>query len=399
MRKIIAILILTLVTGWFISRVLYPAGQPLTHGFAAYYTAGRLLQKNQTSAAVYDPAYFRPLTEADTHYRASDIYNANPPTTSLMLWPLSFLPVETARFIWTLLNALMLWGGVALLIWAFVRAPSPAQVATLFSLAMLFQPAIDNIRWGQAYLLIFLLLAIVTVSWQNQRDRWGAFALASTLVLKPAGFMLIPLFLWQRRWRFVIWTIIVAGIIWLITLPFFPIAMWRRYLELLQQVTASPESCATAYQTTRSLLCRLFIFNDAWSPSPVANLPRLARTLFAGLAVSTLVAAFLQNKYNQTAALMSLMAWSLIFAPLGEQYHHAVMLIPVIWLVITWQQKRLPNRFGQICLAAAIILYLLPVEVGRAQFEGWQVIFAYPRLYAAWFTLLAIYTTTGSKQQ
>lgn len=340
----------------------------------------------QFSAQVYDPAYFRPIVRADSHQQADDIYNANPPTTSLLLWPLSFVSIENARLIWTLTNALLLFGGLALLLFAFSPRPTLPITTLLASLGMLFQPALENIKLGQAYLLIFALLSLSVAAWSKwgKADPLGGIALALALILKTVGWALLPVLLWQRQWQRLIWTAGVTGIILIMTLPLFPLPLWQKYGQLLTETSRSTATCAAAYQTARSLLCRLFVFDPTWSQAPLANLPWLASLLLISLALLTLGIILTFSRRDETQALVAALAWGVIFAPLGEQYHHTVMLIPLSWLILHWSRL---NRFSRICLVAAVCLYILPFP---GQYGDWTPL-AYPRLYGAWLTLAALF--------
>jgi hypothetical protein len=383
---------------WFVTQTLIPASRTLTHGFGAYYSAARLLRTGQFSAHVYDPAYFRLLVRSDSRQQADDIFNANPPTTSLMLWPLSFVSIEQARLIWTLSNAAMLFGGLVLLTWAFTLQPRLPTFALLVSLGMLFQPAQENIKLGQAYLLIFLFLSIAVAAWSRVglpevsrlkfADSLGGVVLALALVLKTAGWALLLLLAWQKRWRTLVWTAGFAGAVLLLTLPLFPPPLWQRYGQLLGETNSSTATCAPAYQTTRSLLCQLFVFAPPWSQSPVINLPWLALVFFISLAVLTLLANFWLARRDPTPALTAIIAWGVIFAPLGEGYHHTVMLIPLSWLVSHWTALDRFSRFG---LVAAACLYFIPFALPSDWQSGRWVLLAYPRLYGAWLTLLLLY--------
>jgi hypothetical protein len=390
-------LITLIVFIWFAGQVLYPASLTLTHGFAAYYSAARLLKIGQFSAQVYEPAYFRPIVRADSHDQADDIYHANPPTTSLMFWPLSFLSIEKARVSWIIANAAMLFGGLALLTLTFAPQPDLPTFALLALLAMLFQPVLENIRLGQAYLLIFLLLTLVGVAGSKigrlTPARWaisiGGLALALALIFKTAGWALLPLLAWQKRWQALAWVTGFVGLIGLLTLPLFPPSLWLAYGQLLRETSNSPAVCATAYQTTRSLLCHLFVFDSTWSPSPLAHLPWLASSLFVGLALISLGLNFRLAMPQPVWAFMATLAWGVIFAPLGEQYHHTVMLIPLSWLVIHWQSL---NKASRITLMLAFCLYFLPLPPNTSSWQngGWAWL-AYLRVYGAGLALLSLY--------
>jgi hypothetical protein len=255
---------------------------------------------------------------------------------------------------------------------------------------MLFQPAIENIRLGQAYLLIFFLLAIAVSAWSKKQALPGGAALALALILKLAGWALLPLLVWQKQWRYLAWTGGIAGVILLLTLPLFPPIIWQRYWQLLNQANNSTATCAAAYQTTRSLLCHLFVFDPLWSHSPLVNLPWLATALLMTLALFTLILNFNLSRYNPTLAFSAAIAWGVIFAPLGEQYHHTVMLIPLSCLLINWSTL---NKLSQVTLLAAVCLYLLPLPPNQLQWQlGWWVLLAYLRLYGAWLILICLYS-------
>jgi len=384
-RNVILYSVTGLIAFWFVTQTLYPASQTLTHGFGAYYSAARLLRTGQFSAQVYDPTYFRPIVRADSRQQADDIYHANPPTTSLMLWPLSFLSIENARLIWTVVNAVLLFGGLILLLFTFSPRPTLPVLALLASLGMLFQPALENIRLGQAYLLIFALFSIAVTAWSKlaKSNPLGGAALALALVLKTAGWALLPVLIWQRRWRRLFWTVSVIGVILVMALPLFPPPVWQRYGQLLTETGSSAATCAAAYQTTRSLLCHLFVFDPVWSQTPLINLPWLAVILLISLALLTLGFILTFARRNEPLALIAALAWGVIFAPLGEQYHHTVMLIPLSWLILHWDRL---NNFNRGCLITAVCLYLLPLPG-----QNGLILLAYPRLFGAWLTLAALY--------
>jgi hypothetical protein len=137
-------------------------------------------------------------------------------------------------------------------------------------------------------------------------------------------------------------------------------------------------------------LCHLFVFDPLWSHSPLINLPWLAMVLWMSLALFTLFFTLYFSRHHPTLAFSAAIAWGVIFAPLGEQYHHTVMLIPLGYLLINWPSL---NKFSQITLLAAICLYLLPLPPNQLQWQlgGW-VLLAYLRLYGAWLILISLYS-------
>jgi hypothetical protein len=84
-----------------------------------------------------------------------------------------------------------------------------------------------------------------------------------------------------------------------------------------------------------------------------------------------------------------MIAWGVIFAPLGEGYHHTVMLIPLSWLVIHWSALDWLSRLGLLAVACFYFIPFAPYPPDW-QSSGWALL-AYPRLYGAWLTLLLLY--------
>jgi alpha-1,2-mannosyltransferase len=390
--RLLAALSLLVALG-FAARVVYPSSRQLTHGFAAYYSASRLLWAGRLTEKVYDPAYFRPIVRQDSQGQADDIFNANPPTMALLLGPLGLLPAAAARFAWSWTNLLLMAAGLLLLVWATGRLRTDAVWLVLLA-AMLFRPAVANFRLGQAYIALFFLLALATAALIRGRDSLAGLALAPPLILKTSGWPLLPLLAWQRRWKALAGLAAGSAAALLLTLPLAPPAMWPAYLSLLADVTGSPLVCVTAYQTTRSFLCRLFVYQPEIAPTPWLDAPWLATAILLLLAVLALLAVLRLSARSHPLAFVATVAWSVLFAPLGEEYHHVLLLIPLAWLLAP-PAGYAPGRFGQAAVAIAIILYALPLTSGGSQ--GWAIWLAYPRLWGGWLLFLALLDASRSR--
>lgn len=381
LKSLTLYMITTAVAVWFVSRVVYPASTGLTHGFGAYYSAARLLQSGQLDERIYDPAYFRPIVQGDSHGQADDIYNANPPTTTLLLWPLSFFSIQTARLLWTIANGVILFVGLAYLVFSLAASARAPRLAGLLSLSMLFPPVLDNFHYGQAYIVIFFLLTVAVVTQRQQRPQFSGISLALALLLKMTGVGLIPVLVWRRCWRPLAWLFGMMGLTLLMLWPFWPPAIWQQFWQTLQETANSPQACTPAYQTLRSLLCQLFIDAPPWSRAPLLHSPQLVWFLFTAFSGLTLWINLRLSQQNLTLALIAAVVWGVMVAPLGEQYHHTVMLLPLGWLLIRWQYLR---ALGRVMVLTALGLYLLPLPN-----SGW-IVLAYPRVYAVWLVWFSL---------
>jgi hypothetical protein len=91
------------------------------------------------------------------------------------------------------------------------------------------------------------------------------------------------------------------------------------------------------------------------------------------------------------AAAAALIAWGVLFAPLGEEYHQVVMLVPIIWLIGSWWSGYPIARVSLIFVMIALILYIVPFPLNHPRLQqGWLALLAYPRLYAAWLVWLSL---------
>ena len=206
-------------TVWFTARVVAPQAGRLTHGFGAYYSASRLLATGSYTERVYDHEYFQALVRADSEGEAADIW-LNPPTTTFLLLPLAGLPIRVTRAVWTGLNVFLLFGGLAMLIRTFAPGAPLAVWLLVFTIAMLFRPVIANFVFGQAYILVFLLLVIAVVGLYRHRDVAGGLSLGLALGLKMVGWPLALLLLMLRRWRYLA---VFAGTVALLVLVSLPL--------------------------------------------------------------------------------------------------------------------------------------------------------------------------------
>ena len=123
-------------------------------GFAAYYTAARLVRVGDGGSRFYDDTWFGGQVSAFVP-GVKDIYNANPPTTSMIMLPLSWADYATARTIWIVLSIIMLTATLLLIV---RETGMSGPVVPLFvSVALLCEPLAANMRQGQVYIALLML--------------------------------------------------------------------------------------------------------------------------------------------------------------------------------------------------------------------------------------------------
>jgi hypothetical protein len=377
--------------------VVVPASRnPNTNGFAAYYTASRvLLETHRDLRRVYDNPWFQRRIDGFGFERVLDIYNIQPPTMSLMFVPVAWMSPARARIVW-IVCSVVLWGsGLALLArtLALGRRGGADLWLRLAALTTAYIPLTDNLRQGQCYaLLFFLLCAVVHFALHPKAERaWLAgVPLGLMLVLKMAGVWFWPFLLVARRWGVLSAAAVTALAVTIFAAPVIDGEAWRRFFQELPRLASDPIRYVAAYQTVTSLTGHLFVFDARWNPKPVANLRPLAIGLsLIVTAVALGVSARLQRLATEDRDARTL-SWGLLtalcvsLAPIAEGYHY-LLVLPALVVALWWATQRGVSRIAWAVLLAAILLLVVPPRIygSHRLRSGWLALLAYPRLYGA----------------
>jgi hypothetical protein len=258
------------------------------------------------------------------------------------------------------------------------------------ALLVLFQPAREEVRLGQAYAL--LLLGEVALLWAYlaRRERTAGLLLGLLLSVKTAGLLLPALLLARRRWRALGWTLLAVALVIGLSLPWLGPAAWRTYAGLLPGFGARPELAVTAYQDLPGLVWHLLRPDPRWNSAPVLAAPRLAAALAIALPLTLMAATFLvtwrADPRCRRADALAFAAWmtlTIILSPVSEDYHHTLLLAPIAILLAYWRDAR-PGRPALIALAFGVALIGAPLPYkDPALSAGARALLAYPKLYGA----------------
>lgn len=368
--------------------IVLPAARANTHGFAAYYAAAYLLTHTpQNMEHVYDNDWFAAQISSVGIPGVYDIFNIQPPTMSLMLLPVVFLPPGTARWIWILQSLGLLLGGLVLLARA-LRLPLQCGV-WIFPICLLYTPVTETLQYGQAYLLLFCLVCLLVWALLQNKDSVAGIALGSMLMLKSAAVWLWPLLLLKQRGRALLWACAMAASIGIISLPLIGVKTWRAYIGLLPQLARAPERPVTAYQTVTSLWGHLMVFDAKWNPSPLVNWPLPATVLTVTVLIITLVLSAhwsqLKGDPLETQALSLALFLSLVVTntPFAEGYHY-VLVLPAVLIAGWWAWQAKPGWKHWAILAMVTFLLGAPLPYKSPGLTaGWLALVAYPRVYGA----------------
>jgi hypothetical protein len=381
MGQYLASAILLLAALLFFTARVIPAIQS-TVGQASYYTAARLLGQGQLNTNLYDDVWFGDQIEKDAGAGVRDVFTSSPPSAALLMLPLARLPYAQASLIWGLFNVTCFAVALGLLMRESATRLPPIFIVALAALMLLARPVMANFGGQQLYALLLLIYVFAWRAVCRGHLRTAGILLGLTIGFKASGWMIVLLWLIQRRWRLVGWSALTGAVIFSFSLLLIGLDVWREYLFVqVPRVMSWPAAPLTAYQTTTGFLQHVLRFDAVWNPGPLVDAPALA-TLFY-LAV-ILWALWMTSRVRESTMLFVLgLTLSELLSPFAEDYHFILFVLP---LFVMWREVvRGRNWMAWLiaCSSTALIILAIPFEQ-PAWSHGWLSLLAYPRLYGGW---------------
>jgi len=350
-------------------------------GFAAYYTASRLLRDNHRVSNFYDDQWFNAQVGRVVP-GVQDIYRPNPPPAVWLMLPLARFSYVDARITWTLLNLVLLVATLAIIV-RETRFSLPIALAFV-ALTLFFEPIRVNLQQGQAYIALLFLSAVCWRAFHRRHDGTAGLALGLMLVFKTAGILLPLLFLRRQRWRALGWCLATMAPVGVTTLVALGAASWQKYLEVLWRGRSETDLMVTAYQSAYSLSHHLFVYDATWNPRPLIRQPQfgVALSIIATLGVLVVVAFIVIRDESDDRSFAALIIAAILISPYSLAYHYSVMLLPIAILASELEKGAEPWRWLPLLAGALLIAAPLPYLSARFSAGAWALL-AYPKLYGA----------------
>jgi hypothetical protein len=384
----IALFLLALAaTLWLVFGVAIPASTEVTNGFAAYYTASRLIREGVSASRFYDDDWFLAQTIRLGFGRARDIYNLNPPTAALILWPLADLDPVRAKQVWTWTNLVFL--GLACL--ALAASEPGGQRIRKLALALAFvgsfEPVAEQVRLGQAYALLLVIEAGFVWALGRKSDLAAGAALAIMVALKTAGLAFPALLAIRRRWIVLTGTVLGIAAVVGVTSAVLGGSAWTAYASALADAGSHREIAVTAYQSVPGFLAHLFRFDHEWNRAPLADVPWIVLpvTVVSCTGMIGLTAWRCWTPQSgggpEPAALAAWAMLSIILNPAAADYHYALAIVPA-FLLLSKSTKQPVDRATLGLVSIGIVLIGAPWPQRLfSMTDGPAALLAYPRLY------------------
>jgi hypothetical protein len=361
-----------------------------------YYLPARLAHEGYDTARMHEWVWF----QREKDHRSIDlpVIGLIPitPFSTLIMWPLTGLPILEAKHIWIVFNLVLL----APLCW-FLRSLTGLSYQRIALVLAISLPLHRNFLYGQYYL--FLLVLIVAACWSYLKGfhvpSGALIAVAAACKIFPVLF--IVLFLRRRAWRALASAAITGVLATAVSIAVFGWNVHRTYLHEVLPWTLRGEGMPP-YQPSAasisSVLHYLLLSEPQWNPHPWHDSPLLYALLQPALQMLVLAPAILLIRRHDRTSSRILLEWvALLTASLAIStnpafYHFVLMTFPVCVLgAILLERKK------YVWLVLLLIAYLgigFPMP-SPARPMGLAVLLYMPRLPLMLAVLLGIYVLLG----
>lgn len=349
--------------------------------FAGYYYGGRALVHGQYTDA-YDMAKLNDRILADGYKNVLVSYAPFPPFSSLIFAPFYGWKMPVANLIFNLFSIAVFVFGLA----RITRFLSTPPYLVLALPVVFFVPMLNNLAFGQAYLLLFALLAEGYLAYRKNRIILSSFLWAAAILFKLTPAFLFIFLLLRRQYRPAIFLALACAALLLPSLWINGFTAWKFYVSTVIPRMNHGElndSFTYVFQSAYMLLKKTFQFDQLLNPNPLVDNAWLFTTLMAifKAAVVSVAAVLTLRDKDDFFPFTVWIAASMLIAPNGSSYSLILLILPLLGLTrrVTMMTSR--NRtFSIDILAAALVLAAactIPVG-GLGTFPVWA---QFPRLY------------------
>jgi hypothetical protein len=352
------------------------------HDFANSYFGAYLFSKGQFDVGIFYPYTFnlRIFKEGFPSIFAS--YNPNPPSTALFFIPLTLFAPFWAKFVFNIASICLFCASLCRLSHhQGIDKRYLALIPILF-----FTPILNNILFGQSYLLLFSLLAEGYMAHENKQYVLSSILWAMAIFLKVFPVILILFLLFKKEWKAFFYLSLICLFLLALCGLIQGIEIWKFYLlEVLPQNSQGRISAAylVNFQSFYMLFKYLFVKETILNPSPPFDSPFMFH--FSILLTKIVLLSFCCSLIYRKPSLLSLSVLflgALLILPYSSTYSN-ILLISLF--ISSLNQFRRRHFFFISCL-----IFLLS-NIKISYFSTFPLPFQFPRLFLGLGLFLYIY--------
>jgi hypothetical protein len=351
--------------------------------FAGYYYGGAALIHGHYSEA-YDMTQLNDRVTAAGWQNVFVSYTPFPPFTSLVFAPFLIFPMDVAKIVFNCVS-------IALFLFTLLRLTQYLSTPPWLILVLpiiFFTPLLNNLAFGQAYLLLFTLLGEGWLASQKQQRILSSLLWAAAILFKLFPAFLFVFLLLRRRYRDAIYLGVGCGLLLLPSLLINGIAAWNFYVfTVLPRMNHGElnDSFTYIFQSAFMLLKRAFRYDQFLNPHPIIDNPwlfTLSMAIFKSLiltpaallayAARPIVAPTATPGNDDFFPFTVWIAASMLISPNGSSYSLVLLMLPTLALAAA-------RPSGRAILAILLLTAACAIPVNK--FGAFPLPAQFPRLY------------------
>ncbi len=363
--------------------IMRTPSRPLSD-FAGYYFGGKEILKGNFMGA-YDMEALNFNISEQGHKGVYVSYAPFPPFTALVFAPFIGLSVAWAKLYFVIFSALFFMVSL----YRTVRYFAIPDYFLLLIPLLFFTPIINNIYFGQAYLLLVALLLEGLIAYRQQKIVLSSLLWGIAILFKLFPAVIFFYLILRKEYKNALYLGLACLFFFLLSLSINGIDCWHFYLtKILPKLNAGElnDPFTISFQSVFMLLKRTFLYDDLLNPNPVYSSPYLF-ILFVGLFKAGILAVTISlSKQKKLSSTMSFALWlfiSILVSPNGSSYSLILLILPFLALIVDYKDHKF--LFG----LSAVLLFLA-CNIKIQWFAHLPLYAAFPRLYLLLFLFLMI---------
>jgi hypothetical protein len=303
--------------------------------FAGYYYGSLALIHGHYSEA-YDMTQLNDRIAADGWHNVLVSYAPFPPFTSLVFAPFLIFPMDIAKLVFNSVS-------ITLFLFTLLRLTRYLSTPPWLILALcviFFIPMINNLAFGQAYLLLFTLLGEGWLAYHKQQRILSSLLWAAAILFKIFPAFLFVFLLLRRRYRDATYLGIACALLLLPSLLINGIAASNFYVfTIIPRMNHGElnDSFTYIFQSAFMLLKRSFRYDQLLNPHPITDNPwlfTLSTAIFKSVILTPAVLLTTgSNKVKDDFSPFTVwVAASMLISPNGSSYSLVLLILPLLAL-------------------------------------------------------------------
>jgi alpha-1,2-mannosyltransferase len=265
------------------------------------------------------------------------LWNLNAPHVSILFWPLTFLSLEQAFAVWSLLTFFCLAFSAQMIVDALGLSPTRRSLPLLAAFVFASTPTLSYASNGNITGPLTLLCTWLWTQWRKGADRNTGIALGLGWSVKVFLAPMVVYLLWKRQWK-------AAGLAVLSGLAVFAVGALClgsfEYVRWLQTIGDVQWPWLTINSSIVAPFTRFaFVGNGSVITAPqIARAARLGMAAAAFIAIAGMVTAC--RDHDRDRSMLMLLLTALLSFPLGWLYYWWIFAGPLVaclrWRAVRW---------------------------------------------------------------